>query len=87
MALEWFEKEDEYEKRWASGRVPDRWKLWNYIPKSKHAFIDDVHADSDGYWIWLDEDHVAYDGGEDCRIIHEYTLADLREAAKTIRRR
>lgn len=84
--MEWFEKEEAFEKRWCAGRInPD--KIWKYIPASKQAFVTFASVDSDGYWVGLDEDHVAYDGGEDCRTIHEHTVSDLIEAIKTIRRK
>lgn len=85
---DWFTKESDYEDRYRRGKVPhDSWSLWKYIPKEKQAFVSRVSIDSDGYWIYLDEGFVAYDGGEDCGIIHEYTISDLKEAARTIRKR
>ena len=86
--MDWFEKEAAFADRWLAGKIDtNEWRIWKYIPARMQAFVDGVGIDSDGYWIWLDEDHVAYDGGEDCRTIHEYTIADLKAAIKTIRRR
>lgn len=67
--MKWFEKEAEFEEQYKTGRHAKN--LWKYIPARQQAFVDGVCVDSDGYWIWLDENHVAYDGGEDCRTIHE----------------
>lgn len=78
-----WEKEDEYEQRWASGRIPT--DIWKYVPQKLWSAVTDAFADSDGYWIWLADDYFAYDGGADCGTIHEYTVADLKEAVKTIR--
>lgn len=82
--MSWVDKSIAYEDKWNAGTVAQ--DIWKYIPESKKAFVTDAIADSEGYWIWLDEDHVAYDGGEDCGTIHEYTIADLRNAIKTIRK-
>lgn len=63
--------------------------LWKYIPRNKLDGVTNAFSDSDGYWIWLDHEgggYVAYDGGDDCGTIHEYTIADLRAAIKTIRK-
>ena len=79
----WTDKVSVYEDKWNAGTVAK--DIWKYIPVGKQAFVVDAFADSDGYWIWLDAEHVAYDGAEDCGTIHEYTIADLREAIKTIR--
>lgn len=78
-----WEKEEEYERRWASGRVPQ--DIWKYVPDKYADAVTDAFADSEGYWIWLGKDYFAYDGGADCGSIHEYTVADLKEAIKTIR--
>lgn len=59
--------------------------LWRYIPKKLRHAVDDVEIDSDGYWIWLAPGYTAYDGGEDCRQIHVYTIKELKEDMKTIR--
>lgn len=76
-------KEDMYADVYRAGRQAKN--IWKYIPRSVSG-VTNAFSDSDGYWVWLDEDHVAYDGGEDCGIIHEYTIADLKEAIKTIRK-
>ena len=80
---EWLEKEETYEELFRAKRQATN--IWKYIPKSKLSGVTNAFSDSDGYWVWLDEDHVAYDGGEDCGMIHEYTIADLKAAIKTIR--
>lgn len=81
----WVDKEEKYDELYRQGRQATN--LWKYITASKQAFVTNAFSDSDGYWIWLDEDHVAYDGADDCGQIHEYTIADLKDAIKTIRRK
>lgn len=80
---EW-QKQEAYEELFAEGRQAQN--LWKYIPQSKADAVADAFSDSDGYWLYLEEGCVAYDGAEDCGIIHEYTVEDLRRAIKTIRR-
>lgn len=82
--MEWFEKEYAYADSYAAGRQAKN--LWQYIPKKYREGVDNAFSDSDGYWIWLDKDHEAYDGGEDCHMIHEYTIEDIKAAVRTIRR-
>lgn len=65
----------------------DIMSIWKYIPKKAYKYIDDAFVDSDGYWVYLNKDSVAYDGGEDCRIIHVETIKELKEDLKTIRLR
>ena len=76
-------KEDAYADLFRAGRQATN--IWKYIPRKKQEGVTNAFSDSDGYWIWLDDCHVAYDGGEDCGIIHEYTIKDLVEAIRTIR--
>lgn len=75
----WHEKEESYEYR--SRKSAD---LWQYIPKKLYPAVEDVMIDSDGYWIVLQEGWLAYDQGEDCGAIHEFTIKDLKNAIKTI---
>lgn len=82
--MEWWEKEIAYEQTYASGRQAK--DIWKYIPAKLQEGVTDAFSDQDGYWIWLDEDHVAYDGAKDCGMIHEYNIADLKESIKTIRK-
>lgn len=85
--MDWFDKQERYEQRWNAGQIDS--DIWKYIPGKYNEAVTDAFADSDGYWVWLDNEPGgwrAYDGGEDCGIIHEYTVADLREAIKTIKR-
>lgn len=85
--MDWADKENAYADLYRAGR--ESRNLWKYIPKKVHEGVNDAFSDSDGYWIFLDHEiggWVAYDGGEDCGMIHEYTIADLREAIKTIRK-
>lgn len=87
MRKEWWELESEYQRRYLSGLIPR--DIWKYIPKKYAGAVKNAFADTDGYWVWLDNEEGgwrAYDGGEDCGIIHEYTLNDLKAAIKTIRR-
>lgn len=80
----WGEKEAAYEKAYRQGRQAK--DIYKYIPDKYLGGVTNAFSDSDGYWIWLDEDYVAYDGGEDCGMIHEYNIADLKTAIKTIRK-
>lgn len=82
--MEWYEKEDAFHKVYASGRHAK--DLWQYIPEKYAEAISGCHVDSDGYWIYLEQGWAAYDHAEDCGIIHEYNIADLKAAVKTIAR-
>lgn len=88
MAKDYYEKETEYCERFRQGRTAR--DIWKYIPKKVQEGVTNAFADSDGYWVLLDYEEggwVAYDGGEDCGIIHDYTLEDLKESIKTIRKK
>lgn len=67
----------------------DRLKLWQCIPDKFIKAVEDVYIspneDDKKYWIYLKEGWVAYDGGDDCGIILEDTIKDLKAAIKTIR--
>lgn len=76
--------EDAYYDRFRSGRQAKN--IWKYIPQNVMEGVQNAFSDSDGYWVWLEENWVAYDGAPDCGQIHEYTIAGLKEAIKTIRR-
>lgn len=82
--MEWWEKEESYARAYAEGRQARN--LWRYIPRKILSGVEWATSDSDGYWIYLNKGWTAYDGGDDCRIIHEYNVTDLRNAIKTIRR-
>lgn len=58
-----------------------------YIPKKlyKAGAIQDAFVDSDGYWIWLNDGWYSYDAADDCGMVHEYTIKDLKCAIKQIR--
>lgn len=74
-----------YRDRYDRGQIPS--DIYKYIPKKYSQAVKNAFADSDGYWIWLNNEEGgwrAYDGGEDCGTIHEYTITGLREAIKTI---
>lgn len=77
-------KEDAYARMYEAGRQAT--DIWKYIPEKHMESVTDAFSDSDGYWIWLEDGFVAYDGAEDCRQIHEYNITDLKEAIKTIRK-
>ena len=85
--MEWEDKRKSYERIYAQGReVKD---IWRYIPENKVKAVKDAYSDTDGYWIYLDHAEggwVAYDGALDCGTIHEYNIADLKKAIKTIRK-
>ena len=83
--MDW-KDEVNYAEKFRAGRVAKN--LWKYIPEKVMAGVTNAIVDSDGYWIWLDNEEGgwrAYDGAEDCGMIHEYTVADLKLAIKTIR--
>lgn len=83
----WADKEAAYCQAWTRGQTSK--DLWKYIPMKYRIGVVYCFADSDGYWIGLDHavgGYVAYDGGSDCGVIHEYTITDLLAAIKTIRR-
>ena len=82
--VEWWEKEEHFYDVYRSGRHAT--DLWKYIPERFVEAIDDTAIDSDGYWIYLRDGYRAYDLDVDGGIIHEYSIADLKEAIKTIRR-
>lgn len=77
----WSDKEESYGDR--RRRSTD---LWKYIPKKLYDAVADTGVDDDGYWVYLNRGWLAYDHGSDCSIIHEYNVADLKEAIKTIGR-
>jgi len=82
---EWWEKEEAYQQAYRQGKVCT-W-LWKYIPDRLAEAVAWVDTNLDGYWIYLnneDEGWRAYDHAEDCGIIHEYNISDLKEAIKTI---
>lgn len=82
----WEEKQEQFEKLWRSNRHAKN--LYRYIPRRLAGAICWAEVDEDGYWIYLNNEdgHFrAYDGAEDCGTIHEYTIADLIAAIKTIR--
>lgn len=81
--MEYWKKEETYADLYRAGRQATN--LWKYIPQKTLSGVTNAFSDSDGYWIWLDENYVAYDGGPDCGIIHEYTITDLKAAIKSIR--
>ncbi len=84
----WADKEAIYENIYRSGRQAK--DIWKYIPQKYHEGVTNAFSDSDGYWIWLNHEEggwIAYDGGEECGIIHEYTIVDLMDAIKTIRKK
>lgn len=79
-----WEKQGRFENRRRNGT--DAANLWKYVPKKLKDAIDDVWVDPDGYWVYLNEGYTAYDHGSDCGTIHECTIADLREAFKTVQK-
>lgn len=79
------DKIEQYERAYRAGKVSGN--LWQYIPKRAMPGVTECFADTDGYWIYLDfyeRGWTAYDHGSDCGVIHEYTIADIRKAVKTI---
>lgn len=79
-------KEEAYDELYRQGRQAKN--LWKYIPKKLEDAVDDTAVDKDGYWIYLAHWNgwTCYDGGEDCTLIHCYTIKDLIEDIKTIRK-
>ena len=83
--MDWFDKEEAYNKAYASGRVCRN--LWQYIPQRLSEAVTNCETNSDGYWIWLDYEvggWSSYVHGSDCGIIHEYRIEDIKKAIKTI---
>ena len=85
--MKFVDHEVNYYERFMSGNQAKN--IWKYIPEKYMEGVTDAFSDSDGYWIYLYHEEggwVAYDDDEDCGIIHEYTIADLKDAIKTIRK-
>jgi len=80
--MNWYEKEPAYDKAYRAGKVSR--DIYKYIPRKLSEAIDDCVIDPDGYWVYLNPGWSAYDHDVDCRIIHEYSIADLKQAIKTI---
>ena len=80
--MDWFEKEEAYDRIYASGKQAK--DLWQYIPSKLSGAVSHCDISLDGYWIYLNEGWSAYDHGKDCGIIHEYNIPDLKDAIKTI---
>ena len=78
------EKEDAYSNIYRAGKQAKN--IWKYIPVKYREGVTEAFSDSDGYWIYLNKEYAAYDCGEDCGIIHEYNIDDLRNAIKTIKK-
>ena len=83
--VNWWEKEEAFEKAYRSGRCAEN--LWAYIPKKKYDAVRVAYVDTDGYWAYLEQGYTAYDGGEDCGVIHDYNITDFKESIKTVRKR
>lgn len=76
--MEWWEKEQAFETKWNNGTTAKN--LWKYIPEKLYDAIDDTAIDSDGYWIYLNKGwHVDSE-----RIIHVYTIEDLKNDIRNI---
>ena len=84
MTKVWEDKATAYEENYRAGRTAKC--IWTYIPAKYCDAIEYAWIDSDGYWVHLNSEYRAYDNGEDCTYIHEYTITDIKEALKTIRR-
>lgn len=82
--MEWWEKEDIYARRWVMDKQAK--DIWKYVPERLNEAILDAEISSDGYWLWLADEYRAYDLSADCGAVHEYTIADLRKAIKTIKK-
>ena len=84
----WEERSQAFEDSYESGRTAK--DIWKYIPKRllDSGAVATCFADSEGYWVQLDFEEGgwrAYDYDDDCGIIHEYTIKELREALKTVK--
>ncbi len=75
----WSDKEESYGDRRRRST-----NLWKYIPKRLREAVAGTQIDCDGYWVFLENGWSAYDNGSDCGVIHEYNIADLKEAIRTI---
>ena len=82
--MEWYEREERWECTRSAGRQVKN--IWKYIPHRLVDAVNEAEVDLDGYWVYLADEYVAYDGGEDCKVIHEYNVSDLKDAIKTIRK-
>lgn len=58
-------------------------QIIEYVPKKLRCAVDEAWKDDDGYWISLKE---GWENCEDqeCDIIHEDTIADLKMRIKGI---
>ena len=79
-----FDPESKFDMVWRNGRAATN--LWKYIPNRVIDGVADATVDSDGYWIYLESGWTSRDGGEDCRTIHAYSIKELKEDIKTIRK-
>ena len=85
--LSWEEKGGEFERAYFQGRCSK--DIIKYVPAKLMDAILDVYTNSDGYWIGLQPGWTAYDGvngGAENHCIHEYSIKDLKQALKMIRR-
>lgn len=73
------EKEEEFERRYKNGRICGDPR--KYIPAGLEEAVDDITVDSDGYWAYINPGWS--DDGD--RIIHAYTIKDLKEGLANIR--
>ena len=80
--ITWEERGFLFEKKFHEGKCSK--DIDRYIPSKAWDAIDGTEADDTGYWIFLASGYRAYDHFEDCRVIHEYTISELKEAIKTI---
>lgn len=81
-----FEKEEAFDAKWANGTASKN--IRKYIPdRLGFDAVQNAVTNCNGYWIYLEDGWTAYDGFEDCGTIHEYTIADLKAAIRTIRRK
>ena len=60
--------------------LPMNEKVLKYVPKRLKPYVVGCDHDSDGYWVWFDDNVVntLYDGAT----AHEDTIAELKQALK-----
>ena len=60
--------------------------ILKYVPKNKLSAIRTCYKDSDGYWIVLEIGYEASRTDINCRVIHQWTINELRYQIAGIRK-
>ena len=59
-------------------------KIMKYVPKRLVNAVKQAFHDSDGYWIFLEDDYM--DTHMNTHVIHGYTINELREDLQNVER-